>query len=519
MSKIKSQLVGLVIVAMILALISASFVAYRQVRETANISAIEKAKSDLSIAEAYLDRSYSGPWRVEGDKLYKGDIQINENYELVDTIGKLTGDTCTIFLGDTRVSTNVLKEGKRAVGTKASEQVIQTVIQKKEPYFGEADVVGVKYETAYKPLLDENNDVIGMFYVGVSKQHVDELVRHAIQKILFVSIPIFALVILLVLWQAQILIIKPILALKEGAMALTEGDLTHDIEVKASNELGELATLFNRMAGNLREIVGQLANESIQLSNHSQELASASEEVSATIDAIASNSTEVAAITQQSAAGSRQVAVTTISTNTEAEKGNQLAQESVEKMHNLQSAVGTVAEHVKILHDRSQNINKIIEVITQIADQTNLLALNAAIESARAGEQGRGFAVVADEVRKLAEKSSDAANEIKDLINRILRRISNVLEEMEKSQDEANRVALVISTTGQSFSGISSAVHEISQSIEQIATGAEQISQSTQELAGSSEQISAMVQQITGSATAMAKMSEDLTTIVGKFKI
>ncbi|RYD04315.1 hypothetical protein N752_15845 [Desulforamulus aquiferis] len=85
---------------------------------------------------------------MEGDKLYKGEMLINGNEAIVDNIGKLTGDTCTIFLNDTRITTNVVRDGQRAVGTQASPQVIETVLKNKQPYYGEAVVVGVKYETA-----------------------------------------------------------------------------------------------------------------------------------------------------------------------------------------------------------------------------------------------------------------------------------------------------------------------------------------------------------------------------------
>lgn len=516
---IKFQLLGIVTFVITIGLVVTGYIAYHQIKETAGISAIEKAKGDLTLGEAYLDKTYPGPWRAEGDKLYKGEALINGDENIVDTIGKLTNDTCTIFLQDTRVTTNVLKDGKRAVGTKASPEVIEKVLKNKEHYFGEADVVGVKYQTAYKPIYDQSNQVVGMFYVGVSKQFVDGLINKALIEILAAAFIVLLLSVLLVTWLTKGLILKPLAQLQAGSMALAEGDLTQEIKVSVKNEIGDLAKSFNTMAGNLKGLISQLSAQAADLTNHSQELAAASEEVSATIDSIASNSTEVAAITEQSAAGSRQVAETMLSTNEKSERGNHLAQQSVEQMNELRGSIGTVAESVKILHERSQNINKIIEVITSIADQTNLLALNAAIEAARAGEQGRGFAVVADEVRKLAEQSAGAANEIKDLIGRVVRRIDGVLFEMEKSREEVNQAASVIDETGHSFGEISKAISHANENVRQIATGAEQISQSTQDLAGSSQQISAIVQQITDSATSMAKMADDFNEVVKKFKI
>lgn len=516
---IKAQLMAIVGLVLIVSMITTGFIAYYEVEDTANISAREKAKSDSELASAFVDKSLPGHWRVEGDKLYKGEVLINGNESIVDAIGKMTGDTCTIFLNDTRVTTNVIRDGKRAVGTQASAEVIKKVLKNKQSYYGEADVVGVKYETTYQPIYDQNNNVIGMFYVGVSKQFVDGLVSKALTRIVIAGFIIIALSMGLVMWLANRLIIRPITILQEGSQALAQGDLSRDVKVSVNNEIGELANSFNAMAVNLRNMVSNLSSQAMSLVGHSQELAAASEEVSATIDSIASNSTEVAAITEQSAAGSRQVAETMTITNVEAQKGNQLAQQSVEQMTVLQQSVNSAAESVKILHERSQNINQITEVITQIADQTNLLALNAAIEAARAGEQGRGFAVVADEVRKLAEKSASAAKEIQDLIGRVLRRVDGVLMEMENSRSDAAQVTNVILETGNSFNEIYLAVSTITENVNQIATGAEQISQSTQDLAGSSEQISAVIQQITGSATAMSKMADDVNSLVKNFKV
>lgn len=519
MSSIKSQLISIVTLVLVVAIGVTGFIAYKQVINTANLSAIERVKSDLELAEAYVDNAYPGPWRLEGDKLFKGDTLINRNESIVDSIGSLTKEACTIFMNDTRVSTNVIKDGNRAVGTKASQKVIETVLKNKQNYYGEAEVVGVKYQTAYKPIKDINGKVIGMFFMGVSKEHVDHIVMEALLKIMIAGIVVLIISLLLVMRLSNKAIVKPIEILQSGAGAFADGDLTQDIKVNVHNEVGELAKSFNTMGESLRNLVSQLSNQAMDLTSHSQELAASSEEVSVTIDSIASNSIEIAAITEQSAAGSRQAANDMIKVNDKAQLGNYSAKNSISQMNNLKATVNTVSESVKILHDRSKNIGKVIDVITQIADQTNLLALNAAIEAARAGENGRGFAVVADEVRKLAEQSASATKEIRDLILRIQRRVDGVLNDMERSYEEVEKVTQAIIETGMSFEEISNAVSSSSATVDQIASGAEQISNSTQDLAGSSQQISAIVQQVTDSASSMAKMAEDLNQAVKKFKI
>src|SRR5690606_24853179 len=100
--------------------------------------AIEKAKADLTLSYKYIDIKYPGEWEIKDNQLYKGKTLMNGNDQVVDEIGEDTGDTVTIFQGDTRISTNVLKDGKRAIGTQVSEQVSNTVLKKGENFYGEA---------------------------------------------------------------------------------------------------------------------------------------------------------------------------------------------------------------------------------------------------------------------------------------------------------------------------------------------------------------------------------------------
>ena len=114
----------------------------------------EKLKGDLALGCAYLDLLYPGSWEIKDGKLYKGDNRINGNHVVVDKIGALTGDTVTIFQGNTRVATNVSKNGERAVGTTVSPEVEKVVLKEGKPYIGKADVVGTLNHAAYQPLRD-----------------------------------------------------------------------------------------------------------------------------------------------------------------------------------------------------------------------------------------------------------------------------------------------------------------------------------------------------------------------------
>ncbi|GAV24561.1 hypothetical protein ciss_04940 [Carboxydothermus islandicus] len=117
---------------------------------------------------------YPGAWQIKNGNLYKGNVQLNGNYEMVDYFSSLSGNTATIFQGDTRISTSVKNEnGERAVGTKVDPKVAEAVLKQGRDYFGTADILGKKYVTAYRPIKDENGKIIGMIYTGIPLSSLD----------------------------------------------------------------------------------------------------------------------------------------------------------------------------------------------------------------------------------------------------------------------------------------------------------------------------------------------------------
>ena len=117
-----------------------------------------------------------GAWRGEGPLLYKGEHLLNNDEELVDWLASLTGNTVTIFRAGMRVATTVRSDGERVVGTEAAPYVVEQVLGKQEPYYGEAEVAGNRYQTAYRPLLDEGGNAVGMLNTGASPKIIHETV-------------------------------------------------------------------------------------------------------------------------------------------------------------------------------------------------------------------------------------------------------------------------------------------------------------------------------------------------------
>ncbi len=516
---IKRQMAVTVVGALFLLSMILLFISYEHVKSELTTATEEKVKSDLLLAEALANAMYPGSWEIKGDKLYKGNKLISGDYEFVDYISQLTDNTCTIFMGDTRVSTNVKKDdGERAIGTKVSEQVKKVVLEQGQIYSGPAIVVNKPYETAYMPIKDTAGKTLGIFYVGVSKERHES----AIQKNFYLQVVISLLVMAGIALLFRILIgrtiLQPIDQLMNAIQALERGDLSHRLALQGNNELSKLAGGVNQMASSLESILQQVAQHSSTLAAQSQETAAAAQQIGAMVEQITSNTTEVAATAEQGSAAANYAVEQVTRVEHNAQQGSQAVQGTVTKMDSIQKSVQGTADSIGILNERCQSIGQIIEVIKNIAEQTNLLALNAAIEAARAGESGRGFAVVAEEVRKLAEQSAKAADDITDLIMRVQRRATEAVKDMGQSAKEVNDGVEIVHQAGSSLNVIMEQITDMSRMIKEITVGINSTSESTQQLAANSDQINTSIQHLATASQSLAQLAQDMQGSISEFQ-
>lgn len=448
---------------------------------------------DLSVHN--LHQTLPGDWQLKNGELYKGDAKVADETVIIDKLGELSQAAITIFANDTRINTNIMVDGQRAIGTTADPKVAEAVLSQGKIFTGTAEVVGEPYLTKYEPLRNADGEIIGMIFAGVPSSDINAVA----QKTLF-KMGIFAIITAIIAVIAGILfvrgIVKPLKQLNAQLETISagKGDLTQQLIVKSKDEIGELANSFNAMLATLRKMMQRVDETANQVSASSAELSATAGSTTDTTENLTANMQELAsgASTQKHSANENAEAMQDIAggiqlvteTNSEvssyasdafdtAKHGEQTAQEM--QMQAMAVAVQESANSIAALDTHANKIDEIVEVIHAIADQTNLLALNASIEAARAGEHGKGFAVVAEEVRKLAEQSKTSAAEITKTIQTMQQLAKEAREHMQESEQEAASSAKVVQTTSVAFEEITAKVSLVTNKIQEVSGIAEEL--------------------------------------------
>jgi methyl-accepting chemotaxis protein len=288
------------------------------------------------------------------------------------------------------------------------------------------------------------------------------------------------------------------------ARAVAAGDLTHAITLNAGDTRSLMAQL-QAMQQSLARAVTQVREGSEGVATASAEIADGNQDLS--------QRTEQQASSLQQTASTMEELGTTVRHNADnARQADQLAQGAAGIAVKGGDVMGQVVETMKGINDSSRRIADIIAVIDGIAFQTNILALNAAVEAARAGEQGRGFAVVAGEVRSLAQRSAQAAREIKDLITTSVQRIDQGSELVDLAGRTMDEIVAAIRR-------VSSIVGEISAASSEQSSGVGQVSQAVQQMDEATQRNAALVEQSAAAAENLKQQAHQLVQAVAVFRV
>ena len=355
------------------------------------------------------------------------------------------------------------------------------------------------YLEALQALIKYQSDAV----VDAGKQ-ADQTYRNARITVLTLTALAFVLGGGVALWIGGS-IVRPLQEAVNIAQTVAAGNLTSRIEVKSKDETGQLLEALKNMNDALVNIVAEvrggtntIASASQQIAAGNADLSSRTEEQASSLEETASSMEELTSTVRQNADNARQANQLAVTASDVAARGGAVVSEVVQTMGSI--------------NDSARKIVDIISVIDGIAFQTNILALNAAVEAARAGEQGRGFAVVAAEVRSLAQRSANAAKEIKALIDNSVEKVDTGSKLVNQAGETMQEVVEAIRRVTDLMGEISAASQEQTAGIEQVQQAVTQMDQMTQQNAG-------LVEQATAASASLQEQATKLAQVVSVFKL
>ncbi|WP_330938043.1 methyl-accepting chemotaxis protein [Bacillus licheniformis] len=416
------------------------------------------------------------------------------------------------------------------------------------------------HQSIFLPLENGSGEKVGILGIDLDASVIPETAA----KAKWYTIAISAFVLLLGMVMAYFLgsyIAKPIRQLMKASEKIADGDLSADISVKSRDEAGKLAESFKRMSENLQQLIGhisasseEVSKTSLQLKNVSAEssesaaqvaesMNSMSEGINEVVSSVSDCHTSAAEIDQQLTHVTEKVNEmknVAEGVSKDSKTGQELVEETLRQTQTIKNVMEESKQAASEMQNHTEEIEKVIGMISSIAEQTNLLALNASIEAARVGEEGQGFAVVAGEVRKLSERSADAALSVSQLVAGTQESSRLVMERIQEGNEAVDKGQILINGTYENFSGIFKGISQfaertdqllqsllkveksyqtISSAMEQISAVTEEQAAGSEEVAAAAEQQSAGMQEIASAIQQLSALSEELNQAASKFKL
>ncbi|TNF58202.1 MAG: methyl-accepting chemotaxis protein [Rhodobacteraceae bacterium] len=541
-----------------------------QYRQMASLRLLLDKFSD-AYPELEIESSNGVPTRVT----WPG-VTAPDTHDLIDEVGRIAGEVATLFGWDAaagefvRLSTTVVgPDGSRGVGTfLGAENPVHAAMLRGETFRGEAVILGQPYLAIYEPILDAAGETVGIFAVAIERSSIDrhsEKMRR--EALILVSVLLAIGAVVAVLGTRRML--RPLGQLEGTIMQIADGGLDAEVpHVGRSDQIGSIARSvadfrdrlaraaegeserriaqeeqavvvdqlrmglsalsrrdlgyriskdvfpgsydalrqdFNAAAQNLSAAMADLAAIASRLNSGSHKVGGLASDLSRRVETQAAALEETAAALDELAGGGRQISQRVTEANGLAKSGTDLSRDSSARLEEAMSAMTRI-------ETASEEIDKIVSLIEDIAFQTNLLALNAGVEAARAGEAGKGFAVVATEVRSLAARASESVGEIRALI--------------QKNVDEVSEGSRLVRQTGTSIGAVldqvfslGTLVSEIETEVASQARGLSEINNGMRLIETATQENAALANQAHDAGDQMSRDTAQLHQTVAEFRL
>ncbi|MFS2112301.1 cache domain-containing protein [Sphingomonas sp. Sphisp140] len=515
--------------------------------------AAERQETNMRVAWKVL-RDQGDGFRAEGGDLYVGSHKLNGWTQPVDEIKTLVGGTATIFAGDTRITTNVLKpDGSRAVGTPlAAGPAKDAVLGEGKPYRGSADILGKPFFTAYDPIKDASGKVVGVLYVGIPRSDVLAGIQ-SVRSSMAIAATLITLLVTVIGFLICRAMFRPLAQMTEAMQHLAAGDAAITVpEHRSADEIGQMARALERFrvaandkaAAEAKHRLGEVERERAMAmlggalervaggdltadvgsdfpadfallgGNYNAALASLRELIGTVLEstgAIQTGSTEIAAAsedlarrTEGNAASLEETSAAVTQMNQRLRATAEAAGQTVTRADAAIAVVGsgraTADEAVQAMNrvsDSAKGIDSVIEGLDKIAFQTRVLAMNAAVEAGRAGEAGRGFAVVADLVSALAMRAEEEAKRARDQLTVTQAEVETAKGAVERVDSALSDIVDTVGEVHQLLGTIASDNQAQSMAISEVSVAIGTMDQATQQNAAMVEETSAAARALT----------------------